>query len=153
MTPDGWAILRTPLFLPISSLSSTESHILSNIPAKPESKCSWHETTWARNRFGLQTIAPKESQIKKLALRMLSTSLTTPPAVIVCCSLFSCCLIRDDHDPLWIVSTCLDLKRFAQIPSEHDVEGCEDIYEPSEDILHLMKKSECAGRPWRGGVA
>ncbi len=43
-------------------------------------------------------------------------------------------LIRDEHEILWIASKCLDLRRIAQMPGEHDDGGYEDIEEPLEQI-------------------
>ena len=37
-------------------------------------------------------------------------------------------LIRDEHDILWTVTKCLDLRRFAQMPGDLDDQGYVDIY-------------------------
>jgi hypothetical protein len=50
-------------------------------------------------------------------------------------------LIRDEHDILWTASKCLDLRRFAQMPGEHEDEGYEDIYDPLEDLWIWMRNA------------
>jgi hypothetical protein len=49
-------------------------------------------------------------------------------------------LIRDEHDILWTASKCLDLRRFAQMPTAQDPNDYSDIYEPLKEILRWMIK-------------
>ena len=50
-------------------------------------------------------------------------------------------LTRDEHDIMWTVSKCLELRRFAEMPGEPDDQGYEDIYEPLEGFWIWMVKS------------